>query len=252
METFDTIQIKDGTRTRATESITEEIPLTIETARGELATLLASPTNIENLVTGFLYTSGVVRNVSDIRSIVIDRDRFRALVDLDRPEEDLPFRRVYTSGCGKGVIFHNPIDLLNRSALPDGFTVEGQRLFEMMKDFLRGSQEHKDTRGVHSAALASRDGILVFRDDIGRHNAIDKTVGEALSKGWDLSATMILTTGRISSEILSKALRCRIPLIAAAGSPTNQAVKLARVANLTLAKLARGGIMVFNGEHRVI
>lgn len=251
METFETIQIKDGARTRVPESITEEIPLTIETAHGELATLLASPTDIENLVTGFLYTSGVVRDIGDIRSIVIDSERFRALVHLDRPEEDMPFRRVYTSGCGKGVIFHNPIDLINRAALPEGFTVEGRRLFEMMKDFLKGSQEHKDTRGVHSAALASSSAILVFRDDIGRHNAIDKTVGEALSKGWELSDKMILTTGRISSEILSKALRCRIPLIAAAGSPTNQAVKLARVANLTLAKLSRGGITVFSGDRRV-
>jgi FdhD protein len=252
METFETIRITDGTITRVAESITEEIPLTIETAHGELATLLASPTDIENLVTGFLYTSGVVRDIADIRSMVIDHERFRALVDLDSPEEDLPFRRVYTSGCGKGVIFHNPIDVLNRTALPDGFTVEGRRLFEMMRDFLRGSREHRDTRGVHSAALASRDTILVFRDDIGRHNAIDKVVGEALSKGWELSDKLILTTGRISSEILSKALRCRIPLIAAAGSPTNQAVRLARVANLTLAKLAKGGITVFSGEKRVI
>ncbi len=252
MESFETVQITGGQRIGAVEAITEEIPLTIETARGELATLLASPGDLKNLVTGFLYTSGVIRDVADIKSLVIDGERFRAVVELDNPEEELPFRRVYTSGCGKGVIFHNPMDVLNRSPLDDGFTVSGGRLFELMAGFLKGSNEHKHTRGVHSAALASNEEILVFRDDIGRHNAIDKIIGEALSQGWTLTDKMILTTGRVSSEILSKLLRCRIPLIAAAGSPTNQAVKLARVANLTLAKLARGRITVFSAERRIV
>lgn len=251
MENFDTLRISGNVRTRTVEAVTEEIPLTIETAKGELATLLASPGDLKNLVTGFLYTSGVIREAADIRSLVIDGESFRAVVDLDNPEEDLPFRRVYTSGCGKGVIFHNPMDVLNKAPLEDGFTVSGKRLFELMADFLKGSKEHKSTRGVHSAALASDDAVLVFRDDIGRHNAIDKTIGEALMQGWPLSDKMILTTGRVSSEILSKLLRCRIPLIIAAGSPTNQAVKLARVAHLTLAKLAGGGITAFSGEDRI-
>ncbi len=252
MERFDTVQITDGIRTRTVESITEEIPLTIETANGELATLLASPSDLKNLITGFLYTSGVIRDVADIRSLVIDNERFRAVVELDSPEEELPFHRVYTSGCGKGVIFHNPMDVLNKSPLDDGFTVSGHRLFELMAGFLKGSEEHKSTRGVHSAALASNEAILVFRDDIGRHNAIDKIIGEALSQGWALTDKMILTTGRVSSEILSKLLRCRIPLITAAGSPTNQAVKLARVAHLTLAKLAKGGITAFSADARIV
>lgn len=252
MERFETVHIAGGVKTKSIDSITEEIPLTIETHDGELATLLSSPTDLEDLVKGFLVTSGVISSVAAIRSLVIDSSSFRAVVDLDNPEEQLPFKRVYTSGCGKGVIFHNPLDVLGRAPLPEGFTVDGRRLFDLMKVFLKGSDEHRNTRGVHSAALASRDDILVFRDDIGRHNAIDKVIGHALAKGWDLFDKMILTTGRISSEILSKALRCRIPLIAAAGSPTNQGVKLARATNLTLAKLAKGGITAFSGDHRIL
>jgi FdhD protein len=252
MESFEAVQITQGKRTPTMESITEEIPLTIETGSGELATLLASPVDLEDLVKGFLVTSGVIPGLASLKSLAIDQERFRALVEVDSIDEDLPFKRVYTSGCGKGVIFHNPMDVLGRSPLRDGFTVEGTRLFELMKDFLKGSEEHKTTRGVHSAALASADALLVFRDDIGRHNAIDKTIGHALSQGWALHDTMILTTGRISSEILSKSLRMRIPLIAAAGSPTNQAVKLARMANLTLAKLAHGGMTIFSGDARIL
>ncbi len=252
MESFETIHLHKGERTRVSEQITEEIPLTIETASGELATLLASPSDLEDLVTGFLFTSGVVTDISAIRSVAIDTERFRALVDLENAEEDLPFRRIYTSGCGKGVIFHNPFDVVGRSPLPDGFSVDGSRLFELMKTFMKASDEHKHTRGVHSSALASRDEVLVFREDIGRHNAIDKVIGHARLKNWSLSDKMVLTTGRISSEILSKALRARIPLICASGSPTNQAVKLGRIANISTVKLSAGGLTVFSGEGRII
>ncbi|MBM4272750.1 MAG: hypothetical protein FJ139_11440 [Deltaproteobacteria bacterium] len=116
-----------------------------------------------------------------------------------------------------------------------------------------GSLEHKETRGVHSSALADGNEILIFRDDIGRHNAIDKVIGEALCRGFELEDKLILTSGRISSEILSKALRCRIPVIVAAGAPTNQAVKMAKNVNLTVAGLARGNIMcIFSGEERIV
>ena len=87
------------------------------------------------------------------------------------------------------------------------------------------------------------EAILIFRDDIGRHNALDKVIGEALEPGPGFFRDDMLTTGRISSEILSKVLRCRIPVIAALGSPTNQAVKLARVAHLTLVGHVRGSKM---------
>ena len=75
-----------------------------------------------------------------------------------------------------------------------------------MKEFIKGSPEHTKTRGVHSGALATREHILIFRDDIGRHNALDKVIGEALPQGLDFTETIMLTTGRISSEILSKVL----------------------------------------------
>jgi FdhD protein len=120
-----------------------------------------------------------------------------------------------------------------------------------MKEFIKGSPEHTQTRGVHSGALATRERILIFRDDIGRHNALDKVIGEALSQGLDFSDKIMLTTGRISSEILSKVLRCRLPVIAALGSPTNQGVKLARMVNLTLVSHVRGSKMdIYSGETR--
>ncbi|MGO9138800.1 MAG: formate dehydrogenase accessory sulfurtransferase FdhD [Syntrophales bacterium] len=255
MEPFDITIIRKGIRERVFRSVSEEIPVTIEVNGSELVTLLSSPGDLENLVYGFLFNSGFIGEVGDVKSLIIDRDRWKAAVKIagEGIPEDMLFKRIYTSGCGKGVIFHNPLDVMNRARLPDGFTVDHKKIEEFMGMFQTKSSEHKETRGVHSSALADGNDILIFRDDIGRHNAIDKVIGETLCQGLVFEDKMILTSGRVSSEILSKILRCRIPIIVAAGAPTNQAVKLARNVNLTVVGLARGSIMcIFSGEERIV
>jgi len=252
MENLEILAIHDGTRERQSVPLSEEVPLTIEVNGQEIATLLCSPSDADDLVKGFLYTSGIIPEISAVHGLVIDRERFKANVDIEGSLDDLVFRRVYTSGCGKGVIFHNPLDLMQRVRIEEGFTIAPVEIARLMQAFLRGSPEHARTRGVHSAALAAREEILIFRDDIGRHNALDKVVGAALAQGIDYADKIILTTGRVSSEILSKAMRCRMPVIAALGAPTNQAVKFARMVNLTLVGLVRGGRMnVYSGGERI-
>lgn len=255
MESFVIIQFQDGKREQTTHPVSEEVPLTIDLNGRELATLLCSPTYIRNLVTGFLYTSGLLQRIVSIRSLTVDRERWKVEVEMqqDGLGEDMVFKRVYTSGCGKGVLFHNPMDLVGWYRLDDDFRINEKDIFNLMQTFQTQSQEHRLTRGVHSAALVSTDEIMIFRDDIGRHNAIDKVVGEALYRGTGFSNRILLTSGRISSEILSKALRCRMPVIAAAGAPTNQAVKIARQMNITLLGRVRGSRMnLYSGEERIL
>lgn len=254
MESLEIVLFQDGMRVKATQSVSEEVPLTIDLNGRELATLLCSPAYIRNLVTGFLYTSGLLQRMASIRSLTVDRERWKALVEMkeDGLGESVVFKRVYTSGCGKGVLFHNPMDLVGWYRLDDDFHASEKDIFNLMRTFQKQSQEHTLTRGVHSAALASAQDVLIFRDDIGRHNAIDKVIGEALYRGIGFCGHILLTSGRISSEILSKALRCRMPVIAAAGAPTNQAVKIARQMNITLLGLVRGSRMnLYNGEERI-
>jgi FdhD protein len=255
MENLNAIIIDKEERKSADVPVSQEVPLTIEVNDKELATLLCSPEHIENLVAGFLYTSGIIQNLSQLKSLIMDEERWKVNVTIegDGFADDLVFKRIYTSGCGKGVIFHNPLDLINRVKIISDFKVESTVIREFMKTFQKNSREHQLTHGIHSAALASQDEILIFRDDIGRHNAIDKVVGEALSNNIGFADKFLMTSGRISSEILSKALRCRMPVIAAIGAPTNQAVKLARQVGLTIVGLVRGPKMiVFSGEERII
>jgi FdhD protein len=255
MESFDVKIIRKGVEEKASRQVSEEVPLTIDVNGEELVTLLCSPANLKDLVYGFLYTSGFIGDASDVKNLIIDQDRWKASVEIAEGgmSEKMLFKRIYTSGCGKGVIFHNPLDVMQRVRIPDGFSIHSEKIDEFMKIFQSSYQERKETRGVHSSALADEYNILIFKDDIGRHNAMDKVIGEALYRQIDFSDKVILTSGRISSEILSKVLRCQIPVMVAAGAPTNQAVKFARNVNLTVVGLARGNIMcIFSGEERIV
>jgi FdhD protein len=247
-----TIITRDGLE-KAEKVISSEVPLTIEVNGTELATILASPENLDDLAKGFLFTSGIITELSEIKGLVIDSERFRVNASIDGDVNDFVFKRIYTSGCGKGVIFHNPLDVVGKTSLSDGFTISAGRLVALMKEFTSRPSEYVDTGGVHGAALASVEGMSVTREDIGRHNAIDKVIGASLAAGICMSDKVLLTTGRVSSEIFSKVLRARIPVIAALGGPTNQAVRLARVTNITLIGRLRGGRgEIYSGEQRII
>ena len=94
--------------TKIEKALPEEIPLTIEVNGNELATLLASPSHLDDMAKGFLFTAGMITELSEIKSLYIDPDRFRVVIEVDQDLRDFVFKRIYTSGCGKGVIFHNP------------------------------------------------------------------------------------------------------------------------------------------------
>ncbi|MHB8827999.1 MAG: formate dehydrogenase accessory sulfurtransferase FdhD [Syntrophales bacterium] len=254
MESFEVTFVGSDERCLREVGVTREVPLTLEVNGKEMATLLCSPTDSENLVIGFLYNAGVITALSAVESLVIDRELWKASVGI-KPETlpgEFVFKRIYTSGCGKGIIFHNPLDLLQRGRLDADFTVKGESVLKLMKKFLNFSDEHKFTRGVHSAALAAGEEMLVFRDDLGRHNAVDKVIGQAISQGIGFEDKWLLASGRISSEITSKMLRCRIPLVVSSGAPTDQAVRIALDTGLGMATLARGGgINVYSCPERV-
>lgn len=237
---------------RVEKVLPEEIPLTIEVNGNELATLLASPSHLDDMAYGFLFTSGMIADLSEIKNLYIDPDRFRVVIEVDQDLRDFVFKRIYTSGCGKGVIFHNPMDVMGKTSVEDGFQIEHTRLSSLMKQFLSRQTEYTEAGGIHGACLASAEEIYLTREDIGRHNAIDKVIGGSLAAGIDMSQAVMLSTGRVSSEIFSKVLRARIPIVAAIGAPTNQAVKLARVSNITLVARLRGGRgQIYSGEQRI-
>ncbi len=122
-----------------------------------------------------------------------------------------------------------------------------------MEEFRKHSEIHRQTGGVHAAALADHTGMLVFREDIGRHNAVDKVIGAYLVQGSSFHDKLLLTSGRLSSEILQKAEACCLPIVVSRGAPTDRSVALARERNITLIGFARGRRMnIYSAEQRIM
>ena len=253
-ETFDIIRIKENSKETVKDVVVEEVPLTIMVGEKELVTLLCTPSDLKDLATGFLFTSGIIKKGEDIKSIIIDQEHWIANIVLVNPdiEEKLVFKRLFTSGCGRGTLFYSAADIIHRKKIVSDFRVAPARLRSLMLNFQKSSYLFLKTGGAHSAALAGTEDILIFKEDIGRHNAIDKVIGCALvSVGF--KDKILISSGRISSEILFKAQKTRIPLLISQSAPTNQAVKLARDMGLTLVGFARGSRMnVYSAEERII
>jgi FdhD protein len=141
-----------------------------------------------------------------------------------------------------------------RHPIESTFSIEPERLVACMRWLLGCSQLHRDTHGVHTVAISINGDIPeIYFDDIGRHNAVDKSLGHCLLQGTDLSRAILLGTGRISSEILQKVKRAGIPLLLSRGAPTHQTVLQARDMGVTVVGFARAGnFTVYTHAERVI
>ena len=234
----------DGGIEYLNDMVVEEYPLTLFLEGEELVTLLCSPEDLEYLVTGFLLSEGFVKGMEDIERLRVDREKGVAEIELmggSGLAAKLYGSRTITSGCGRGPVFYNAKDSIDTKALDsDGPIINGSSVIRLMREFDEKSVVFKKTGGVHSCALATEEGIEVYHEDIGRHNALDKVIGHGMEKGLDFAGRIILTSGRISSEMLIKAAKRRVPVIISRSAPTVLAVKLAQKLNITLVGFVRG------------
>ena len=254
MEKFEITRVYSDREEKLVDFVTEEVPLTIYVNDQEVVTILASPTDLTELAVGFVYTSGFITDFDQITKITEDTKRWTVSLQLrdGQFDSDQAFRRIFTSGCGRGTLIYKTVDLFCRRKNTSNIRIHRDQVYQLMAEFQNGSIGFKETGGVHSAGLADIHQILVIREDIGRHNTIDKILGYSLMNNCDLSDKMILSSGRISSEILLKIQKTQIGVIITRGAPTDQAVKHAQECDITLIGFVRGRRMnVYNGMDRI-
>jgi len=255
VEKYEITRIYSGKEEKVVDLIAQEVPLTIYVNDKEIVTLLASPGELTELAVGFLFTSGFIKSFDQIEKITQDNQRWSVSVQLkDRQfDTDLGFKRMVTSGCGRGTLFYKAVGLIQRSKSTSKIAIHRDQVFRLMTDFQSRSIGFKQTGGVHSAALADGDNIIVVREDIGRHNAVDKVLGFSLMNNIALGDKIILSSGRVSSEIVLKILKTKICLIISRSAPTNQAINHAKDSGITLIGFARGRRMnVYNERSRIL
>ena len=216
--------------------IVREQPLTIWINGEKFLTLLCSPLKLEALVVGYLWMEKVILSLDEIRHLEVSPVDGRADVTLAHPVT-LPTERILTSGCGGGITFRIDHRLFPR--LASSLRVASETLSARMKDLFAAAVHYKESRGIHGAALSDGARLLVVAEDVGRHNAVDKVKGEALQRGIPTEDRILLSTGRVSSEMLLKAARMGVPLVASRTSPTEMAVGLAEQLNITVCGYVR-------------
>jgi FdhD protein len=155
-----------------------------------------------------------------------------------------------TSGCGSGISFNIPATLKQGGAGVALFSTEA--VFTLMKDLAARAENYREHGGIHSAAIGDGKGLLLYAEDIGRHNTIDRLAGEALFRKVDPRGKLLVTSGRISTELVAKAARLGIAVIASRTSPTDRAIDLAEQAGITLIGYVRGESMEIYSHPRQI
>lgn len=253
----------------AQDWVAVEEPLEIRVAHGPvasrecftLAITMRTPGDDRALVAGLLFNEGLVAGSGDLASMVAGGDGGAAML-----AELAPSHAVVTEGLARRVITGSACGVCGKTALAalaaaspwrvqeTGFAIEGVRL-AALPDRLRARQPtFARTGGLHAAALFDEAGtVLDVREDVGRHNALDKLIGAALLDGrLPLASAGILVSGRASFELLQKARMAGCPLLAAVGAPSSLAVELAWESGITLVGFLRDGrCNVYTGAHRV-
>jgi len=217
--------------------VVREQPLTIHVNGAKFLTLLCSPIKLEALVVGYLWMEKVIEDLAEITRLDVSPVDGRAEVTLAGPVA-LPTERILTSGCGGGITFRIDHRLFPR--LDSALCVAPEALALGMKELFAAAVHYRASRGIHGAALSDGQRLLVVAEDVGRHNAVDKVKGEALMRGIPTEDRILLSTGRVSSEMLLKAARMGVPLVASRTSPTEMAVALAEQLNVTICGYVRG------------
>jgi len=256
VERFSIVRISEQDRREVEDVVVKESPLTIVLDDQELVTLLCTPKDLKYLAVGFLASEGIIGNKEEIRKIILDDRRGVVRVETQGDKGatgQLLFKRVITSGCGRGAAFYGAADATNQARVESQMKISTGEVFALVRELRHRSQLFRATGGVHSAALCDVSGILIFSEDIGRHNAIDKIFGKCLLEDITIDDRVVVTSGRISSEILLKIAKRNIPILISKSAPTDMAVELATGLGVTLIGFVRGRRMnIYTNGWRVI
>jgi FdhD protein len=225
------------------DEVASELPVTLVLNKKPLVTLLCTPSELQELTVGFLLSEGLLHEKSSIRKIEINEREATVHIELSNLPKDFSRhfeKRTISSGCGKGVTFTQYKVPANRrvGVLDPRMSLDDIR--QLLKAFRKISSLYLETGGVHSAALANGKEILSFSEDIGRHNAVDKLIGKAFLNSVSMENKILITSGRVTSEIMTKAGRNHFPILMSRAAPSCMAISYAEDMGITLIGFARG------------
>ena len=270
------IKVSQGESTETSDTLVIEEPLEIRLEFGQpgerkvqnVSVTMRTPGHDEELATGFLFTEGIIKNPEDIATVdycfISCAENKENVIQVGLNEVIMPYlqnteRNFYTTSscgvCGKGSINAIKTVSIFSQQKDEQFTVKADLLYQLPDILRRHQAVFADTGGLHASALFSKTGeLLIVREDVGRHNALDKLIGCALNRNWlPLDENILLLSGRASFELVQKAAMAGIIIIASVGAPSSLAVELAEEFNITLAGFLRNRrFNIYTAAHRIL
>ena len=232
------LQVNSKTREAIQGSTITETPVSL-TVNGQVwTTFMCTPVNTEAMMIGFLFNEGIINaldEVVDIRTCE-HGDNVDVWLTHDAPKPDSWTR---TSGCTGGVTAVASIQRPEPVAATDEFSLPETAISHLVEMLFESQELYRETGGVHTSALGDGDSIVISAEDIGRHNTLDKLAGLCLTKNIWPDRRIIITTGRISSEMLQKAARMGARIVVSRTSPSSLSIELAEIWGITLIGYAR-------------
>jgi len=236
------LKFRDEKFADGTDVVVRETPVTLFLNHKELVTLVCSPGELRELAVGFLCAEGILHKRDDLKDIAInEREGLIQVQTFQKTRSEETFlKRFITSGCGRSrASFYFVNDARDLPTVVSGLKVTPHEIFSLAEELENKSSLFRETGGVHSAALCSKEGVVAYYEDIGRHNAVDKITGKCFLEGISFPDKILVFSGRISSEILIKVAKMGIPLIISRSAPTELAVRLAKDTGITVVGFAR-------------
>jgi len=215
-----------------------------------LVSLMCTPSLLEELALGFLFNEGFVDGLDEVGIVELCGGGRCVDVWLAHAIEP-PKLRTITSGCAGGTTFDDAVTA--HGTIESARTITAPQATRLMAALLAQARTYRRAGGIHVAGLSDGDELVCIAEDIGRHNALDKIAGHCLRQSYPLADGILLTSGRVSSEMVQKAARMKAPIIISRTSPTSLSIGLAEAWNITLIGYTRRRSMrVYAGEARVV
>ncbi|MDD1703439.1 MAG: formate dehydrogenase accessory sulfurtransferase FdhD, partial [Methanoregula sp.] len=223
-----------------------EVPEALFVNGRHAMTSMMSPVNLEDFVTGYLFTEQIIKSADEIESIRIEKNRISVITK--NLFKVLGPKKTILSGCGGATSY---IDTEKLPKITSDFSILPVQIGMTVKSVLE-SELHNKTGGIHVVGLTSATGVIARSEDIGRHNALDRVIGYGLNHGIDFSQTFAICSGRISSEMVRKCLIANIPLIVSRGATTTLAISIAEKTGVCVIGFVRSAKMnIYTHPERV-
>ncbi|MGE7716258.1 formate dehydrogenase accessory sulfurtransferase FdhD [Priestia megaterium] len=240
------------------DKIVTEFPVTVKINEEEFVTMVCSPQYIEDMVIGYLASEGVIRAYTDIKNIWIQQKEGYVHVTIDKLNpyfQNLQNKRYITSCCGasrQGFVFIN--DALTAKKMNDiSVELSIKDCFQLMNKLQQSAATFQETGGVHNAAICDKNGFMLSRMDIGRHNALDKLYGYCLKHHISIRDKVVVFSGRISSEILLKVAKIGCEVVLSKSAPTELALNLAEELGITTVGFIRNdSLNIYTCPERIL